>query len=136
MTFTLDPRLEADTLPLGLLGLCAVRLTNDARYPWLVLVPRRPDLVEVFDLTAAERGQLMEEVAAVSRALDEVTGADKINIGALGNIVSQLHVHVVARQEDDAAWPGPVWGSGSAVPYGDAELDVLRQTLSTALAFG
>ena len=117
MTFDLDPRLGADTLALGDLGLSSVRLMNDARYPWLILVPRRPGLVEILDLSAADRGELMEEIASCSSALKRIAAPDKLNFGAIGNRVPQLHVHIVARFVGDAAWPDPVWGRGAAVPY-------------------
>nr|HMN50759.1 HIT family protein [Xanthobacteraceae bacterium] len=112
MDFSLDPRLEADSLLVGNLALTQVRLHNDARFPWLVLIPRRPNLAEIFDLSEAERATLTEEVSACGAAVRAVTQCDKINVGALGNIVRQLHVHVVARFERDPAWPEPVWGFG------------------------
>jgi diadenosine tetraphosphate (Ap4A) HIT family hydrolase len=117
MSFALDDRLAADTLFLADLPLCRVLLMNDSRFPWLILVPRRAGLSELHDLAAPERAQLIEEAAQAGERLKAVTGAKKINIGALGNIVAQLHVHVVARREGDAAWPGPVWGSGAPAPY-------------------
>ena len=134
MTFKLDSRLAADTIPLGEFSLCRVLLMKDSRFPWLILVPRRPGLVEIHDLEPAARATLIEEVAFASEKLKEATGAKKINIGALGNIVSQLHVHVVARFEGDAAWPGPVWGSGPAIPYaeGEAPVEHLRKILGLA----
>lgn len=135
MTFALHPRLAADTLPAGDLALCTVRLMNDSRFPWLILVPRRPDLAEIYDLTAPERAQLIEEVAAVARALGEATGAHKINVGVLGNLVPQLHLHVVARFEGDAAWPAPVWGAGTAAAYADGDAAALISTLSGVLPF-
>ena len=135
MTFVLHPRIAADSVPVGELALCTVRLMNDARFPWLILLPRRPDLTEIYDLTAPERTQLIEEVAAVARALDEATGAAKMNIGALGNIVEQLHVHVIARHDGDAAWPGPVWGFGTPTPYPDGGAAALIATLSGVLPF-
>ena len=98
-------------------GLSRVLLMNDSRFPWLVLVPRRADLVELHDLGHAERMVLVEEIARASKSLKALTGAAKINVGALGNLVPQLHVHIVARNSGDAAWPGPVWGQGTAVPY-------------------
>jgi diadenosine tetraphosphate (Ap4A) HIT family hydrolase len=116
--FALHPRLAADTVPVGELPLCSVLLTDDARFPWLILVPRRPGLREIVDLPAEERAVLVEEVAAASRALQAVSGAEKLNVAAIGNVVAQLHVHVVARFAADAAWPEPVWGRGSAVRYG------------------
>ena len=116
------------------LGLCEVRLMNDARYGWLVLVPRRGDLVEITDLGAGEQGQLWTEVNRATAALRQVAPCDKLNIGALGNIVRQLHIHLVARVEGDAAWPGPVWGNGKAEPYPAKALadrvDALRRYLN------
>lgn len=120
MSFSLDPRLGADTLSVGDLALCAVRLMNDRRYPWLVLVPRVEGAIEVHALAPAERALLLEESTAAARALAELAPGHKINIGALGNVVRQLHVHVLARHEGDPAWPGPVWGHSPAVPYEQA----------------
>ncbi|MFC5067501.1 HIT domain-containing protein [Flaviflagellibacter deserti] len=115
--FVLDSRLAADARPVGDLPLCRVLLMNDARFPWLVLVPRRTDAVEIIDLSSEEQARLIGEIAQVSRALRAVAPCDKLNVGALGNIVKQLHVHIVSRVEGDPAWPGPVWGSGAARPY-------------------
>jgi len=117
MTFALDPRLAADTFGVGELTLCRVLLMNDSRFPWLILVPRRDALSEIHELSAEERARLVEEAAFAGERLKALTGAKKINTAALGNMVSQLHVHVIARFEDDAAWPGPVWGVGKAAPY-------------------
>jgi diadenosine tetraphosphate (Ap4A) HIT family hydrolase len=134
--FVLDARLDTDTRLIASLALCDVRLMNDARYAWLVLVPRRAGLVEITDLSADEQAQLWQEVNRASTALRAVTPCDKLNLGALGNIVRQLHVHVIARCEGDPAWPGPVWGYGSAQPYVEASLtarlDALRQVLANA----
>lgn len=117
MSFALDPRLEADTFWLGDFALSRVLLMNDARYEWLILVPRRQNLVEIVDLGAAERATLIEEIAVLAEFLRAREKTEKINVGALGNIVRQLHVHVVARRPGDAAWPGPVWGADAAVAY-------------------
>ena len=117
MTFALDPRLAADTLAVGDLALSRLLLMNDRRYPWLVLVPRREALREIVDLDAQARATLIEEIAAASRFMQSLPGVDKINVGALGNLVAQLHVHVVGRAVGDPAWPGPVWGHGSARRY-------------------
>ncbi len=117
MNFHLDARLEQDTLPAGRLELCEIHLLNDARWPWLVLVPQRSDCSEIFDLNDDEQLQLARETALISKVLQKLTEAEKINTGALGNIVRQLHVHVIARFENDANWPGPVWGFGVAEPY-------------------
>ena len=132
MTFALDPRLGADTLPAGHLPLCEMRLMNDARFPWLILVPRRAGARELHDLCPADRAVLMEEANAASAVL-AAHGAFKVNVGALGNIVAQLHVHVVARQPGDAAWPGPVWGAGKRQPYDGEAGQALAHTLSQAL---
>ena len=117
--FSLDPRLRADAHHVASLALCDVLLMNDTRFPWLVLVPRKAALVEICDLAADQQALLWREVTLVSQALRSLQPFDKLNLGALGNIVRQLHVHVVGRREGDAAWPGPVWGSGRALPYGD-----------------
>jgi diadenosine tetraphosphate (Ap4A) HIT family hydrolase len=132
--FALDPRLRADTLRVTSLPLCEVLLMNDARYPWLVLVPRRSGMVEILDLPSAAQQELWQEINQVAAALREVAPCDKLNIGALGNIVRQLHVHVIARKEGDAAWPGPVWGQGQAQAYAEAELQSLLVRLQERLA--
>ena len=138
MSFALDPRLAADTCVIGDLPLSRALLMNDARFPWVILVPRRAGLIEILDLDAAERAQLMEEVAATARILREWPEVEKINFGALGNIVSQLHAHVVGRRIGDRAWPAPVWGSGIAVRYEApalrARLDALRSGFGSMIA--
>ncbi len=131
--FELDPRLAGDTFVVGDLSLCRVLLMRDRRYAWLVLVPRRQGMAEVADLTADERETLWREVDAAGAALRAVAPCDKLNIGALGNIVRQLHVHVVARVEGDAAWPGPVWGHGNAEAYGDGEAEERVEALKGRL---
>ena len=131
--FALDPRLAADTRPVASLPLCDVLLMNDARYPWLILVPRRAGLVEVADLHDDEQAVLWQEVDRAAAALRAVAPCDKLNLGALGNIVRQLHVHVVARVEGDAAWPGPVWGHGQAAAYDGKQLGTLLASLRQAL---
>jgi diadenosine tetraphosphate (Ap4A) HIT family hydrolase len=125
MSFSLDPRLSQDADLIGDLPLCRVLLMDDSRWPWLILVPRREGLVELTDLDPAERAQLMDEVALAAPWLKAHAGADKINVGALGNVVRQLHVHVVARHGGDPAWPGPVWGFGAAVPYNGGKAEAL-----------
>jgi len=132
--FALDPRLAADTAPIVSLALCDVLLMNDARYPWLILVPRRARLVEIADLSTDEQATLWREVNRAAAALRTVAPCDKLNLGALGNIVRQLHVHVVARCAGDAAWPGPVWGNGHAQPYAEASLSARRDALRRAFA--
>jgi diadenosine tetraphosphate (Ap4A) HIT family hydrolase len=132
--FTLDPRLAADTVPLVDLALCRVLLMNDARFPWLILVPTRPDLCEITDLDPADRDVLWHEITRASDLLRAEFTPTKINIGALGNIVRQLHIHVVARFDGDAAWPGPVWGAGVAEPYDAAALATIGARMVAGLA--
>ncbi|MEO8803625.1 MAG: HIT domain-containing protein [Rudaea sp.] len=131
--FALDPRLAADTLPIGDLGLSRVLLMNDARFPWLILVPRRADVREVIDLTEADQQRLLQEIAQCSQVLRAMTRPDKLNIAALGNVVAQLHVHVIARFKTDVAWPRPVWGVGSGQVYSAAELSTRMSALHAAL---
>jgi diadenosine tetraphosphate (Ap4A) HIT family hydrolase len=122
--FELAPRLAADTFLVGEAPLSQVLLMNDARYPWLILVPRRADVTEPFELSESMR---------LGEAMKAHFAADKINIAALGNQVAQLHVHHIARFHTDDAWPGPVWGVGSAVPYQEAALDTLMDDLRSVL---
>ncbi len=133
MSFSLHPRLSQDTDFVGDFGLSRVLLMNDSRWPWLVLVPRRDGLVELTDLDPADLAHLIEETALASHWLKAHAKADKINVGALGNVVRQLHVHVVARQAGDPAWPGPVWGFGAAVAYGEADFRALLEAARTGL---
>jgi diadenosine tetraphosphate (Ap4A) HIT family hydrolase len=132
--FTLDPRLAADSVAVGALALCEVRLQDDARFPWLVLVPQRARITELFELSAADSALAMQEITQCAAALRAVTQCLKINVGALGNIVRQLHIHIVARNEGDAAWPGPVWGAGTRVPYDGRERADLIARIRSALA--
>lgn len=115
--FELDPRLAGDTLLVADGPLSQLRLMDDARFPWLVLVPRVPGAVEWLDLEGDQQRLLLAELNLAGRLLRGLGPVHKLNIGALGNVVRQLHVHVVARQEGDAAWPGPVWGAGARQPY-------------------
>lgn len=115
--YALHPQLAADTHPLATLALCELRLMDDANYPWLVLVPRLADARELIDLDAAQRRQLSDEIDLASRLLRDVFRPFKLNVAALGNLVPQLHVHVIGRYEDDPAWPAPVWGRVAARPY-------------------
>ena len=132
--FKLDPLLSADTDDIGSLGLCQALLMRDARYPWIVLVPQQAHLTELSDLSRDDRIRLMDEIEIASVSLTRLFTPKKINIGAIGNIVRQLHVHIVARNEGDPAWPGPVWGHSPAVPYaGDAlaqKISKLRRELN------
>ena len=127
----LDERLEADTFPVTELPLCRVLLMNDTRFTWVILVPRQPGASEVFDLDEESQQQLWREASALGAAMKEAFEGDKINIAALGNMVSQLHVHIIVRHKNDAAWPGPVWGLGNAEPYTpDQQASVRAQLLA------
>jgi len=130
MPFALHPALERDTVPVARLALCRVLLMRDRRFPWLILVPERDGVREIAELAPADRGLLIEEISLASDALKRLVRPDKLNVGALGNLVPQLHVHVVARFTSDAAWPGPVWGSGAAEPYEQEELNQLLAKMS------
>lgn len=121
--FTLDPQLAADCHRIGELPLSRVLLLDDRRYPWVILVPRRAGVREIYELTHADRAALLEESCLVGAAMMRLFGGEKLNIGALGNLVAQLHVHHVVRFSRDPAWPGPVWGHSPAVAYGAAERD-------------
>lgn len=131
--YRLHTRLAADTVAVGNLELCELRLLNDRRFPWLVLIPRRADIGEVYELDGADQRQLIAESSLVSEILMEVMDADKINVGALGNLVPQLHWHVVARSKTDACWPGPVWGCGKPVAYQEERLQQLVALLAGAI---
>jgi diadenosine tetraphosphate (Ap4A) HIT family hydrolase len=125
--FTLHPRLAADTHFLADMSLCRVLLLNDARFPWLILVPRRTALRELTDLHIEDRSLAFDEIERASDALRKLYAPTRINVAAIGNIVNQLHIHVVARSAQDAAWPGTVWGHGTAEPY-DAHALAQRQS--------
>lgn len=130
--FQIDPRLAADGPVLLDLPLCQVRLVDDARFFWVVLIPRKAGLVEVIDLDANDRQVLMEEIAALSAALKAASRCAKLNVAALGNMVPQLHVHIVARDPGDAAWPGPVFGVGTRVPMGEVALAARAEAICAA----
>ena len=123
--FKLDPRLEADTYQLTDLSLCRILLMNDSRYPWLILVPRQQGLREFHDLSREDQSRLMSEITRTAKLLEVCHQPDKLNIGALGNIVNQLHIHVLGRFDGDPAWPGPVWGIGKPVAYVEKQADAL-----------
>jgi len=131
--FELSPQLAKDTVPVGDLTLSRVLLANDANYPWLILVPRRPGLVELIDLEENAQIQLLGEIDAAARALKAITECDKLNIAALGNQVPQLHVHVIARRHSDKAWPKPVWGAAPPAAYNHTVRDGLTGALRRAL---
>lgn len=132
--FNLHPRLAADTLLLGDFPLSRCLLMNDMHYPWLILVPRADNIREIFELEAEKQHQLLRESSWVAERLSRHFNATKINIGALGNMVPQLHLHIIARYENDAAWPGPVWGKHPAEPYTGENLLRMNERLHEAFA--
>lgn len=131
--FELSPRLQEDCFVVGDLLLSRVLLMNDARYPWIILVPRICDVREIHDLHETDRQQLLKESCQVAELMEKHFAVDKMNIGVLGNIVAQLHMHHIGRRKDDPAWPGPVWGHSVAVPYDKQQaqnmIDKLRSIL-------
>ncbi len=131
--FILDSRLEQDTLPIGDFPLCRLLLMNDAQYPWFILVPRREAVSELFQLDAADQQQLWRETTSFAEIVKDSFGADKMNVATLGNVVSQLHMHVIARSRDDAAWPAPVWGRHQPKPYTQDQAAAIRARLKTVL---
>jgi len=135
-SWSLHPQLAKDTVNIGDLPLSRVLVINDANYPWLLLVPRRPGVSEVLDLDEVELAQLWTEIARAGRALKTVTECDKLNIAALGNVVPQLHVHVIARRRSDAAWPKPVWGAVPPLDHDKDELERFIQALRKTMWLG
>ena len=131
--FNLDQRIANDSKLIVELDLCQVRLSNDQRYPWLVLIPKINNVTEVHELSDAQQQQLITESSVMAKALKTVTGCKKINVANLGNVVSQLHWHIVAREETDLTWPGPVWGVGKAEPWQDQKRAEFIDSLLTVL---
>jgi diadenosine tetraphosphate (Ap4A) HIT family hydrolase len=134
--WSLHPKLKEDTIDIGDLPLCKVLVIKDANYPWLMLVPRRPEKVEIIDLDEVEQAQLMAEVSRAARAVKDITKCDKLNIAALGNMVPQLHVHVIARRTNDAAWPRPVWGVVPPLAHDAAEVQHFISALRRKIWLG
>jgi diadenosine tetraphosphate (Ap4A) HIT family hydrolase len=130
--WSLHPQLHADTVPACDLALSRVLAMNDANFPWLILVPRRAGVSEIFDL-GAEQAMLLDEVTLASRVLKDVTQCDKLNVAAIGNVVPQLHVHIVARRKDDALWPKPVWGAAPPRTYDPTALERFKATICDRL---
>jgi diadenosine tetraphosphate (Ap4A) HIT family hydrolase len=132
--FLLDPRLEADCLPICDLNLCQLLLMDDCRWPWVILVPRIENAVEIHQLDASDQALLQFETSKTADILAQVSGCEKINTGALGNIVRQLHVHVIGRNKGDENWPGPVWGFGQRQPYQSDKSNALIEPIGKSLA--
>ncbi|WP_277372570.1 HIT domain-containing protein [Pseudomonas sp. AA-38] len=131
--FSLDSRLQQDCLLLGDFPLSRLLLMNDAQYPWFILVPRREEVSELFQLDAEDQRQLWQETTWLAETLKDTFAADKMNVATLGNMVSQLHMHVIVRRRDDIAWPAPVWGRHAAVPYTSAQVEALKGKLRLVL---
>ncbi len=131
--FTLDSRLEADTFFIADLKISKLLLMNDSQYLWLILVPKKPDLVELTDLSFAEQTQVLEEINLVGKIIKEEFGFEKLNIAALGNLVKQLHIHVIGRNEDDAVFPKPVWGHSQIKLYKKEEAEILVKKIKELL---
>ena len=132
--FQLHERLMTDTLLVGEFPLCLLLLSRDANYPWTILVPKRADIKEIYQLNSADRQQLLHESCVLAESMQGLFSPDKLNIATIGNMVPQLHMHHVARSTTDAAWPGPVWGAVPAMGYGDQALASIKVSLQTALA--
>lgn len=128
--FILHRQIEADSLFLQDLPLSHLRLQNQSAVPWLILIPRRAGVAEIHQLAAEDRRRLMEEITLASKAVEKLFAPDKINVGALGNIAPQLHVHVIGRFKNDPAWPQPVWGRLEPRPFAAGDVDDLRQRLN------
>jgi diadenosine tetraphosphate (Ap4A) HIT family hydrolase len=134
--WSLHPELKKDTIDIGDLPLCRVLVIKDGHYPWLLLVPRSEGAVEIFDLPEIEQAQLMTEISRVARALKDITKCDKLNIAALGNVVPQLHVHVIARRQSDVAWPRPVWGAAPPLAHDAEEVQLFISALRRKIWLG
>lgn len=131
--FALDSRLQNDTLLIGDFPLCRLLLMNDDHYPWFILVPRREEVSELFQLSADEQKQLWHETVTLTELLKDTFSADKMNVATLGNVVSQLHMHVIVRRRSDAAWPAPVWGKFPAQAYSAEQVAAIRAKLRLVL---
>jgi diadenosine tetraphosphate (Ap4A) HIT family hydrolase len=131
MSFKLHPQLEKDCIVLGKFDLCQLLLINDSQFPWFILVPQRENVEEIYQLTATEQITLIQESSYLAEKLATIFDADKLNIAAIGNIVSQLHLHHVVRYRNDKAWAAPIWGKFAAVPYSTQQLEDLKAKLTS-----
>jgi diadenosine tetraphosphate (Ap4A) HIT family hydrolase len=132
--FVLDSRLQQDTVLIGDFPLCCLLLMNDAHYPWFILVPRREGVSELFQLDAGDQHALWQETTQLAETLKDTFAADKMNVATLGNMVNQLHMHVVVRRREDVAWPAPVWGKHPAQPYSEEQVAAIKAKLRLVLA--
>lgn len=133
MSFTLHERIEADSVFVADLPLCQIRLINNATYPWALLIPRQDNIKETIDLSDNDQQQLMKEIALLSKVMQKIYSPDKLNIAGLGNMVPQLHMHVIARFKEDPAWPNAIWGTGG-VPYAETDITSVVQRLKDEVA--
>jgi diadenosine tetraphosphate (Ap4A) HIT family hydrolase len=139
MIFQLHPQLQQDCIDIGRFNLCRLLMMNDRQYPWFILVPEKPGLQEIYQLTQTERAMLIDESSYLAENLAELYRADKMNIAAIGNLVPQLHIHHVVRYQNDKSWPSPIWGKFEAIPYSEQEtkdaLTRIKMQLSSHLTF-
>lgn len=124
--FTLNPLIASTSLFIRQCGLCELRMVNDTRYCWLLLIPQLPDICELSDLTQSQRHEMIDHASQIADIIQDKTKADKMNIATIGNIVPAMHLHIIARHEGDMAWPNPIWGNGAPIPY-DADALTARQ---------
>jgi len=134
--FVMDSRLQQDSYVLGDFPLCRLLVSKDANYPWFILVPKRAGVSELFDLSQEDQAQLWKETTYLAEVLKSEFAADKMNVATLGNVVSQMHMHVIVRHKHDAAWPAPVWGKVPAVEYGPGQVEAIRLRLRDLLKSG
>ena len=132
--FELHEKLAADTHSLGSSGLCEIRIMNDSTWPWVILVPKVEDVREIYELSKIQQIRLLGDASNLSEGMMQVFRGDKMNVAALGNMVPQLHIHLIVRHEGDPAWPGPVWGTQVPVPYTEEQLEAVRKKLQPLLA--
>jgi diadenosine tetraphosphate (Ap4A) HIT family hydrolase len=135
MNFQLHPQLQQDCIPVGRFELCRLLMMNDRQYPWFILVPEIANVCEFYQLSKTERGLLMEESCYLAENLAVLFQSDKMNVANIGNMVSQLHIHIIARYKHDIAWPSPVWGKFPAVPYTEAQIIERVDLLKTRLVW-
>ncbi len=133
MSFQIHPRLQQDSIKIAEFSLSELRLINDSQYPWLLLVPKRADMTEIYQLSSADQQQLQEESSLLAKTLAELYQADKMNIAAIGNKVPQLHIHHIVRYKTDKAWPAPIWGKFNAIPYTEQQIEQISRQITTQL---
>lgn len=135
MSFQLHPQLQQDSIAIGSFKLSELRMINDKQYPWFILVPKKVNITEIYQLSETEQQLLQLESSLLAKTLADMFNADKMNIAAIGNMVPQLHIHHIVRYKDDIAWPAPVWGKFDSIPYEDQEIEQIKNKLKTLLKF-